>query len=119
MSDNVILQIADEQPINLFVGESEQPISLNVGEVEQPIVLSIDQPGERGPQGPAGAGDAHFEASLSGETDLTVAHNLNKYPALSVIDSAGDEVEGEYIHLDTNTTRLRFSAGFSGIAVFN
>lgn len=81
---------------------------------------------EVGTQGPSGVngtngldGDKHFEYSLVGQTDITILHNLSKYPAISVFDSAGDEVEGDYQHLDINTSRLIFSAGFSGKAIFN
>ena len=46
-------------------------------------------------------------------------HNLNKYPSVSVLDSAKTEVEGHIKHISKNTTILKFSGSFSGIATFN
>ena len=48
-----------------------------------------------------------------------VVHNLNKYPAVSVIDSAGNEVVGEIIYNDANQCTLKFEGGFKGTATFN
>ena len=49
----------------------------------------------------------------------TVNHNLNKIPAITVIDSAGNEVVGNYNHTDENNTVLEFSGAFAGKAHFN
>lgn len=48
-----------------------------------------------------------------------IVHNLNKYPAVSVIDSAGNEVVGEIIYNDANQCTLKFEGGFKGTATFN
>ena len=52
-------------------------------------------------------------------TEWTVEHNLNKYPAVTVVDSAGNEVEGLYNYVDLNTVVLTFSVAFAGKAFFN
>lgn len=49
----------------------------------------------------------------------TVAHNLGKRPAVTVVDSAGTVVIGEVDYLDDNTVRLTFCAAFSGTAYRN
>lgn len=49
----------------------------------------------------------------------TIAHNLGKRPAVTVVDSAGTVVIGEVDYLDDNTVRLTFCAAFSGTAYFN
>lgn len=48
-----------------------------------------------------------------------IVHNLNKYPAVSVIDSAGNEVVGEVIYNDANQVTLKFEGGFKGTATLN
>lgn len=48
-----------------------------------------------------------------------ITHNLGKYPAVTVIDSAGDQVEGDLRYLGLNTVRITFGAAFSGRAFFN
>ena len=49
----------------------------------------------------------------------TVAHNLAKKPAVTIVDTSGRQVEGDVEYLDNNTCRLTFSAAFSGEAYCN
>jgi len=49
----------------------------------------------------------------------TVQHNLNKFPSITVIDSADTVVTGEYVYIDSNNVTLNFSAGFAGKAYLN
>lgn len=100
----------------LVIEEPDVTLTLAITEEE----VSVIEVGVQGPAGAPGAsGDKHFEYTISGQTDLTVTHNLNKFPSITVIDSANDEVEGDYQYIDNNNVRLIFSAGFSGKAIFN
>jgi hypothetical protein len=89
--------------------------------------------GKRGPPGPPGPKGDKGEPGKNGTaTDLNyrhvqavpsttwiVEHNLNKFPAVTIVDSAGDEVEGHVRHDSLNQATLMFSATFSGEAFFN
>lgn len=48
-----------------------------------------------------------------------VVHNLRKYPAVTVTDSAGSVVEGEIKYIDENNVEIKFNGSFSGKAIFN
>ena len=48
-----------------------------------------------------------------------INHNLNKYPAVSVVDSAGTLVEGGVEYNSPNTITITFIGGFSGKAYLN
>lgn len=48
-----------------------------------------------------------------------IVHNLNKYPSVTVIDSAGNEVLGETIYDSLNQVTLKFKGGFKGTATLN
>jgi hypothetical protein len=48
-----------------------------------------------------------------------VTHNMNKYPSVSVVDSAGSAVVGEVLYDSLNQVTINFSAPFSGKAFFN
>ena len=48
-----------------------------------------------------------------------VKHNLNKYPSVTVLDSAGTLVHGQVSYTDNNNIILTFSAAFSGTAEIN
>lgn len=74
--------------------------------------------GPTGPQGPAGT-DKNYTASWINQSSVTITHNLGKYPAVTVMDSAGDEVVGEVEYLDTNTVRVTFASSFTGSASLN
>ena len=45
---------------------------------------------------------------------MNIKHNLNKYPSVIVIDSAGTEVKGDINYIDKNNITINFSADFTG-----
>jgi hypothetical protein len=53
------------------------------------------------------------------EAVWNVSHNLNKYPSVTIIDTSGNEMEGEIEYTDNNNLVLTFSAPFSGVAFLN
>ena len=83
--------------------------------------------GPQGVQGPAGANGANgggsaytysFAQAVPSAT-WTITHNMNKYPSVTIIDSAGDTVFGPITYTNTNVLVLTFSAAFSGTAFLN
>jgi len=52
-------------------------------------------------------------------TQWNIQHNLNKIPSITVTDSAGTVVHGDYEYPDMNHAILTFEAGFSGYADLN
>jgi hypothetical protein len=70
--------------------------------------------GEPGPPGPVGGNYIHTQALPS--ATWTIVHGMSFRPNVTVIDSAGDEVEGDISYVDANTLVLHFSGGFSGVA---
>lgn len=76
--------------------------------------------GPQGPQGPAGSGDLSYTHNqIAASTTWTINHNLNKFPAISVVDSGGNVVAGDYQYVDPNTIVLNFTVAFSGKAYLN
>lgn len=49
----------------------------------------------------------------------TIEHNLEKFPAVNIVDSAGTEVIGAIEYIDINTVVITFTGAFSGRAFFN
>lgn len=64
--------------------------------------------------------DANYlhEQAIASDT-WTINHLLGKYPSVTIVDSAGDEVEGNVNHISTNQVVVTFSAAFSGRAFLN
>lgn len=48
-----------------------------------------------------------------------IQHNLDRYPSVTVVDSAGDVVHCDAKYIDRNNVRLDFSAEFGGKAYLN
>jgi hypothetical protein len=68
----------------------------------------------------AGAGgSAYIHTQSAPASTWTIAHNLNRYPSVTVVDSANSVVIGNVTYLDTNNLVVTFSAPFSGYAYLN
>jgi hypothetical protein len=82
-------------------------------------VAEVGPPGPQGEPGDEGNPDKNFVHTFTNQSSMIIEHGLDKYPAVYVQDSAGDEVIGDISHLDINTVEINFSSSFSGKAVFN
>lgn len=99
--------------------------------VPGPTVNVVSSPvGAPGPQGPKGdkgdPGDGQGTGDINGTWTQSVAaavwnitHSLGKMPSVTVVDSAGTEIEGDVQYLSSTQIRLVFSAAFAGIAYLN
>jgi len=59
----------------------------------------------------------HVQGSPASSWNVT--HSLNKYPAITIFDSSGNQVEGDVTYSSLNQVVLTFSAAFAGTATFN
>ena len=53
------------------------------------------------------------------EREWHITHHFNKYPSVTVVDSAGNTVFGEVQYLTENELKVTFQAAFSGKAYLN
>lgn len=63
--------------------------------------------------------DRHYEQAFTNQSSVTVNHNLGKRPAVTVIDSAGDEVFGDVEHVGPNELTISFGSNFTGTVICN
>ena len=68
-----------------------------------------------GPPGPAGSGGTYVHNQSTPAAVWTITHGLSYAPNLTVVDSAGEQVEGEVDYAGSTVT-VTFSAAFSGKA---
>ena len=59
-----------------------------------------------------------FEQSVASD-EWIILHNLDKYPSVTVVDSAGTIITGEVTYLDNAILKISFQAPFSGKAYLN
>jgi len=116
--------------------QAKNPVVINVvpptaaQSTQSTVVVAPGQGGARGLQGTTGPQGTQGLQGTSGAT-LTVAyhhiqgsssntwtipHNLNFFPNITTMDSAGAVCEGEIQHVNRNTARVTFSSPFSGDA---
>jgi hypothetical protein len=66
---------------------------------------------------PKGQTDKNFVSSnISFVADAaeTVTHNLNKFPSVTTVDSAGSHVVGDVQHINENSFTITFTSSFTG-----
>jgi hypothetical protein len=81
-------------------------------------------PGPPGPAGPAGtSADAqdrfYIHNQIEPAAQWIINHPLDKYPSVTVVDSAGSTVIGDVIYPSSSQIIVGFSAAFGGKAYLN
>jgi hypothetical protein len=112
-----------ESKLNVIEIDSNA-ISLEID--SRPVVVEI---GTSGPQGPAGAAGtpgaagevlysdlSYVHTQSTSSSTWTIVHGLQFIPNITIVDSAGSVVEGDYSYPNENTVVATFSGGFTGKA---
>lgn len=64
--------------------------------------------------------DSHFIfLQKTASAEWLIVHDLDKYPSVTVVDSAGSVVVGDIEYISKNTIKVTFGAPFSGKAYLN
>lgn len=67
-----------------------------------------------------GGGDKNYVFDQTTSSSVwTINHTLNKFPSVSVVDSAGTEVFGQVDYISLSQITITFTAGFTGQAFLN
>lgn len=65
-------------------------------------------------------GDKHYRHIQATASDTwEVKHNLNKYPSVTIVDSAENVIIGDVQYIDKNNVVLTFTTPLVGEAYFN
>lgn len=76
--------------------------------------------GDPGPPGQDGTDDAFYlHNQMIASATWNITHNLNKYPSVTIVNSAGDEVIGDVSYPSINSVTINFSAANGGKAYLN
>lgn len=73
----------------------------------------------QGPKGDDGHSATYIHTQMSALSVWSIEHNLDKYPSVDVVDSAGTVVCGNVQYVDRNHLTVEFSAAFAGMAYLN
>jgi hypothetical protein len=98
----------------VFVERVENKVIVSASGVQGPRGYQ----GEQGPQGipgdPATGSFVHTQ-DIASDT-WVINHNLQYFPNVEIVDSAGSSIIGEYQFLNINTVIARFADPFAGKA---
>lgn len=88
------------------------------------MTLVYMRPGPPGPPGPVGpigppAGPGYVHQQDAASSVWVIAHNLGRYPSVTVCDSSNRKVEGEVRYNSSNAVTVTFTVPFSGVAYLN
>ena len=61
----------------------------------------------------------YVHTQITASNNWIITHNLNKYPAITIVDSGGTVVIGEIEYVNLNLVYARFNGIFSGKAYCN
>lgn len=76
------------------------------------IEVGYSQPGGGG-SGGSGAGYFAQQFQIA-NTFFTVHHNLNQFPVVVFVNSAGEPIQGDVDYVNANTVTITFTAAESG-----
>lgn len=110
------------QALTMKVGCNKGGTVLNgVGSAGLPTYLAIAKlGGPRGEPGTPGGDDLHYFHTQGAALDAwVIPHNLGKYPSVTALDSAREQIEGEVDYPDMNTVVVTFTGPISGYATLN
>ena len=77
-------------------------------------VVTATTVGPQGPKGDAGTGYIHQQTTAS--MTWTINHNLGFKPAVELLDSGSQEIDGEVSHPSVNQTVVTLNPATAGIA---
>lgn len=110
----------DEETVPLKVGTEINPvISIDYEQLEnKPQINGVELSGNK-TSAELGIDQTYIHNQSTASAEWTINHNLNKYPSVTVVDSAGTICEGTVTYIDTNTIVCNFNGAFSGTAYLN
>lgn len=115
--DDVVV-VAQEAPGVTVVADEEVVATVVVGHQGPPG--GTGDKGDKGDQGIPGLSGANYvHDQMAAADSWVIDHMLNRFPSITVVDSAGSVVYGDEVYETPNRVRLNFSVPFSGKAFLN
>jgi hypothetical protein len=106
--------------LDVQLGTATAALDVSVGAITADLAVSVGGAtvGPPGPPGPAGDSSFVFTQDVAA-TIWAITHNLNRFPSLTLVDTAGDEMETDFRYIDSNNIEVIFNIASTGIAYLN
>lgn len=111
MSAQVSVEVIEAHPVSVEVVEDAGVL---VVEIDRPTAVEVVEVIHPGPQGPAGVSYTHQQ--LAATTTWIINHNLGYRPAVELLDTGGQEIDGDIAHPSVNQTVITLNPATAGIA---
>ena len=119
MSDNIIVNVTENTPVVVSVVEGSRIIAnVTDGHVHH-NKQAIDAINADLIAWIEAATNTYVHDQMVASAHWTIEHNLDKYPSVSVVDSAGSIVIGDVQYISRNQLIVTFIGEFSGKAYLN
>lgn len=115
-------KITTTPPSGVVVTPQNHPVNVVTGPSRPVEVTTGNSPGPPGPQGPPGppgggvAGGYYVHSQAVPTATWVVAHGLHYFPNVTVIDTQGNQIQGDVHYDSAEQLTVTFSAGFAGEA---
>ncbi len=106
--------------VHLTRGNQNPTTILNAPSVTVALTRQVgDGPtGARGQTGPSG-GESYVHHQNAAAALWVIAHNLERFPAVSVTDQSGEALLADHRYLDNNLVEVTFAHPTAGVAYLN
>jgi hypothetical protein len=112
-------QLFTDTPVYVCLSGGENPKS-GSAQIELFFLYRIIDPAASGtPGGGGGSSAPQVVQSFVNQSEITVVHNLQKYPTVVVVDTTGRELISEITHESTDQMVIRLNPAASGKIIYS
>lgn len=113
-------QLFTNTPVYVCLSGGENPKS-GCAQIELFFLYRIIDPAASGTPGGGGGGSSTLQVvqSFVNQSEITVVHNLQKYPTVIVLDTTGRELFTEITHDSTDRMVIRLNPASSGNIIYS
>ena len=119
MTPRFSTQIFPNTPLYVCLSGGENPKSGSSQIELYYLYRVIDASGAIGPGGGGGVATDQVVQSFINQSEITVQHNLHKYPTVVVVDTTGRELIPEITHETTDQMVIRLNPAASGKLIYS
>jgi len=111
-------QLFTDTPVYVCLSGNENPLS-GSAQIELFFLYRIIDPAASGTPSGGGVSVAQVVQSFSNQNEISIQHNLHKYPTVFVVDTTGRELISEITHESTDQMVIRLNSPASGKIIYS
>ena len=116
---NIDLSLSEDSQLGLSVDSSGGTYDYNKL-IHKPQINDVTLDGNKSLEDLGIENDKNYvHNQTTASNTWVIEHNLNKYPSVSIMNSANEEVVGEVTYDNTNQVTIKFAGEFKGSATLN